>query len=130
MASSTITNTITNITKSNIILEKPADWHEWMIVINHKAQSGEVKQLIDPDLTTEPVLLKEPDRPKPSDIKEGVTTTVALRILPKRLSIEKKKELLGRFHDHLHTEIMNKRNSQFPNVSINLTLEAPYTLVI
>jgi hypothetical protein len=78
MASSTITNTITNITKSNVILKNPADWHEWMVVVNHKAESGEVKQLIDPDLTTEPILLKEPDRPKPSDIREGVTTTVAL----------------------------------------------------
>jgi hypothetical protein len=78
MASSMITNTITNVTKSNVILENPADWHEWMIVINHKAESGEVKQLIDPDLTTEPILLREPDRPKPSDIKAGVTTTVAL----------------------------------------------------
>jgi hypothetical protein len=78
MASSMIINKITNITKSNIILENSADWHEWMIVVNHKAESGEVKQLIDPDLTTEPILLKKPDRPKPSDIREGVTTTVAL----------------------------------------------------
>ena len=68
MTSSTITNTITNITKSNVILENPADWHEWMIVVN---QSGEVEQLIDPDLTTEPILLEEPDRPKPSDKGRG-----------------------------------------------------------
>jgi hypothetical protein len=66
------------VIKSSIILESPADWHEWMIVINLKAESGEIKQLIDPDLTTEPIPLKEPDRPNPSDIKEGVTTTVAL----------------------------------------------------
>jgi hypothetical protein len=80
MASSTnmITNTITNVTKSNVILENPADWHEWMIVINHKAESGEAKQLIDPDLTTKSMLLRKPDRPKPSDTREGVTTTVAL----------------------------------------------------
>jgi hypothetical protein len=69
---------IPTVLKSSIILEKPADWHEWMIVINLKAKSGKVKQLIDPDLTTEPIPLKEPKRPKSSDIKEGVTTTVAL----------------------------------------------------
>jgi hypothetical protein len=49
-----------------------------MIVINLKAESSEVKQLINPDLTTEPIPLKEPDRPNPSDIKEGATTTVDL----------------------------------------------------
>jgi hypothetical protein len=49
-----------------------------MIVINHKAESGEVKQLIDPELTIKPILLREPDRPKPNNIKTGVTTTVAL----------------------------------------------------
>jgi hypothetical protein len=66
------------VLKSSIILEKSADWHEWMIVINLKAESSEVKQLIDPGLTTEPIPLKEPDRPNPSDIKEGATTTVDL----------------------------------------------------
>jgi hypothetical protein len=68
----------TNVLKSSVILEKPTDWHEWMIVINLKTESGEVKQLINPDLIIKPIPLKEPDRPKPNDIKENVTTTVTL----------------------------------------------------
>ena len=67
-----------NVLKSSVILEKSTDWHEWMIVINLKAESGEVKELINPELTTEPAPLREPDRPKPSDIKQGVTSTTEL----------------------------------------------------
>jgi hypothetical protein len=74
----------TNVLKSSLILEKPTDWHEWMIVINLKAESGEVKQLINPDLTTESIPLKEPDRLKSSDIKEDVTTTVALTVAERK----------------------------------------------
>jgi hypothetical protein len=69
---------ISTVLKSSIILKKPANWHEWIIVINLKAKSSKVKQLINSNLTTEPILLKEPERPKSSDIKEGITTTVAL----------------------------------------------------
>jgi hypothetical protein len=32
-----------------------------MIIINHKAKNKEVKQLINPDLITKPISLKEPD---------------------------------------------------------------------
>jgi hypothetical protein len=49
-----------------------------MIVINLKAESSKVKQLINPSLTTEPILLKKPDRLNPSNIKKGTTTTVDL----------------------------------------------------
>jgi hypothetical protein len=56
-------------TKSTVILDRPADWHEWLFIVKNRALDHDVEQLIDPDLATEPPRPTEPLKPTPQDVK-------------------------------------------------------------
>jgi hypothetical protein len=51
-----------------------------MIIINLKAENSEAKELIDLKLPIKLMSLKEPDRLKPNDIKQGANSTTELLI--------------------------------------------------
>jgi hypothetical protein len=54
-----------------------------MIIINLKAENSEVKEFINFKLSIKPASLKEPDRPKSSDIKQDTNSITELLIAKK-----------------------------------------------
>lgn len=62
--------------KVSITLVRPEDWDEWMLIVNSMARNGNVKDLIDPNLPTEPPQPVEPRRPTAVDA--GAASITAL----------------------------------------------------
>ena len=48
--------------KKKIILSKPEDWDTWINLVRIKAETDEVWNLIDPDLSSKPVALTKPNK--------------------------------------------------------------------
>ncbi|ERF70266.1 hypothetical protein EPUS_09104 [Endocarpon pusillum Z07020] len=73
-----MTSSTSSLTKVSIILSKPEDWDEWMLIIYTMARNGDVKDLIDPNLAAEPPQLIEPRRPTAADVKSGAAAITGL----------------------------------------------------
>jgi hypothetical protein len=50
-------------TKTVIILDKPSDWHEWILIINKKAWDAKIEKLINVNTLKTLKALKEPEEP-------------------------------------------------------------------
>ena len=60
--------------KITVVLKTADDWDEWVEIIKSAAIGLEVWDLINPNKTTTQLRrLERPERPRPSDIKEGAT---------------------------------------------------------
>ena len=60
--------------KITVVLRTADDWDEWVEIIKSTAIGLEVWELINPNKTTTQLRrLERPERPRPSDIKEGAT---------------------------------------------------------
>src|SRR4051812_33326379 len=66
----------TTPTRSTVILEKPSDWDEWIFIVEQKAKSANIWNLVNPDLATEPAQPREPSEPTPATVKPGATSIV------------------------------------------------------
>jgi hypothetical protein len=60
-------------TRTLIILDKPADWHEWYAIVRTKAREAHISEQVDLDATTAPAALVAPRQPLYSDVKAGAT---------------------------------------------------------
>jgi hypothetical protein len=63
--------------KSTVILDRPADWDEWLFLIEFTAQHSEISSYINLS-KLEPSELVEPAEPISMDIKESVTALTGL----------------------------------------------------
>ena len=72
--------------KTNVILEKPSDWDEWITVIKNRARDADVGPAIDYEQKEEPPQPVEPVRPSPSQFEQGATSLSSL-------SADKKEDL-------------------------------------
>jgi hypothetical protein len=61
------------ITKTTVILEKPADWQRWLFLRKDSAERHDLWQYIDPSLKTEQVKKVEQEKPKKKEIQEFYT---------------------------------------------------------
>ena len=61
-------------TEATVILEKPSDWHDWLLLVRMKAIQLAVDEYIDPDLAIEPDLPTKPVRPSPADVMEAAVS--------------------------------------------------------
>ncbi|KIX07342.1 uncharacterized protein Z518_01995 [Rhinocladiella mackenziei CBS 650.93] len=50
-----------------LILDKPADWKQWLFTIRQRAENTNIWQYIDPDINSQPSTLTEPTLPKLED---------------------------------------------------------------
>ena len=113
-------------TRTNIILQQPSDWDEWIAIINSKAKEAGIKDLIDLKQTSEPPQLQEPTIPVPGDVLEGA-------LFMKDLSINEREDLKYRCevfrHEHA-TYRMKKEALQDIHNFILTTIDRQYILLI
>jgi len=65
--------------KVTVILDGTNAWHDWLEVVKTKARAGKIWEYIDPSLDVDKVhKLVEPNRPEPSDVKQGAVSPVEL----------------------------------------------------
>jgi hypothetical protein len=66
-------------TKTVVILDKPSDWHEWISIINKKAQDAKIEKLVNVNALEAPKTLKEPEEPLVSAINKDAMTIYNLK---------------------------------------------------
>jgi hypothetical protein len=57
-------------TKTVVILDKPSDWHEWISIINKKAQDAKIEKLVNVNALEALKALEEPEEPLVSAVNE------------------------------------------------------------
>jgi hypothetical protein len=68
-----------SLTKTVVILDKPSDWHEWILIINKKAQDAKIEKLVDINALKTLKALEEPEEPLVSAVNENITTIYNLK---------------------------------------------------
>ncbi|KIX09167.1 uncharacterized protein Z518_00246 [Rhinocladiella mackenziei CBS 650.93] len=70
-----------------LILDKPADWKQWLLTIRQRAENTNISQYIDPDKDSQPSTLTEPGLPTLKDALSGPYDETELKwkyLAPKR----------------------------------------------
>jgi hypothetical protein len=68
-----------SLTKTVVILDKPSDWHEWILIINKKARDAKIEKLVDIDALKVLKALEEPEEPLVSAVNEDAMTIYDLK---------------------------------------------------
>ena len=68
------------ITKSTVLLDRPSDWHDWLLLIQAKALQQDVEKYCNPDLAVEVVLPPKPTRPLPDNVVRSALSVQALNV--------------------------------------------------
>jgi hypothetical protein len=129
--------TTTTAPKVHVILNSPSDWDEWFDIVKGKARNAEILEQVNVDLSQEPTPLALPEKPLPSDVKEGVLTidklTADERETFKLLRDEYKTDLtiyhrqraaLNDIYDHIKSTLSRQ------NHSFILHKETPYQMLV
>ena len=76
---STVTpESMASTTTKAVILDKPSDWDSWLFVVRTIAEGGDTWRYLNPDLDTEPVVPKRPEKPTPRDVNPAKTSLLEL----------------------------------------------------
>jgi hypothetical protein len=65
--------------KTVVILNKPSDWHEWILIINKKARDAKIEKLVNVNTLKALKALKEPEEPLVSAINKDATMIYDLK---------------------------------------------------
>ena len=70
-------------TTKAVILDQPSHWEPWLFVIKTIADGGDTWKYINPDLNTEPVIPRRPNKPTPQSINPAKTSLLELDAIEK-----------------------------------------------
>jgi hypothetical protein len=71
-------------TKTVVILDKPSDWHEWILIINKKARDAKIEKLVNINTLKTLKALKEPEEPLVSAVNKDIIIIYDLKVPSKQ----------------------------------------------
>jgi hypothetical protein len=68
-----------SLTKTVVILDKPSDWHEWILIINKKARDTKIEKLVDVNALKALKALEELEEPLVFAVNKDATMIYDLK---------------------------------------------------